>query len=214
MSDPIAKLAEIFPNLENGQKLVIKDVKESILEMQVRIADLESTLERGPQPEALASLSAKVVDPATQIEWQVTVRDGGPARLLLLISAMPIINEALSGQGLIAFDAYVDGRRAERESNKALPAATSTNNLPADALTFKAETLTRTMDGDKVYYKVKGVSGTQFAKFGVTIWPEALQAAGFDLDTLTGVTPLAGYTAFYVLNDNGKPAKVVGLATG
>lgn len=221
MIDPIQKLADIYPDLKNGHQATAREVKEAILDMQGRIADLESTLERGPQPEALASLSARVVDPITQIEWQVTVRDGGPARLCLLISAMPVINESLAGQGLIAFDAYVDGRRAFRqaqdaaerqENNKALPEPTagkkSPNQLPSDALTFKAENLVKSTEGDKTYYKVKG---GKFAQFGVTIWPEALAEAGFDLDTLGGVTPLAGYTAHYILNDKGKPAKVIGL---
>lgn len=214
MTDPVELLRELYPKLDNGQKQAAKEAKEAILDMQGRIADLSATLERGPQPEALASLSARVVDPTTQIEWLVTVRDGGPARLCLLISAMPVINESLAGQGLIALDAYVDGRRAERQGEKALPSpavSTSSNQLPSDALTFKAETLTKSTDGDKTYYKVKEVKGGQFSRYGVTVWPEVLVAAGFDLDTLTGETSLAGYIAHYILPDNGKPAKVIGL---
>lgn len=76
-------------------------------------------------------------------------------------------------------------------------------------LSFKAETLTRRIDGDMTFYKVKG---GQFNQYGVTIWPETLQAAGFDLNTLAMVTSLTGYTAYYVLQ--GKTAKVVGLARG
>lgn len=206
MTDPVELLRELYPKLDNGQKQAAKEAKEAILEMQGRIADLESTLAR-QLPEAPVSMTAKVIHAATQIEWLVTVRDATAARVL--ISAMPVINEALKDQGLIAFDAYVDGRRAERQESKALPdGKKSPNQLPADALTFKAENLVKSTEGDKTYYKVKGA---QFTQFGVTIWPEALIEAGFDLDTLTGITSLAGYTAHYVLNDKGKPAKVIGL---
>ena len=75
--------------------------------------------------------------------------------------------------------------------------------------TFDAELLIGSTSGDKVYWKVQG---GQFSKYGVTIWPEVLEAAG-----ITNLDPaqtynLAGYTAYYVLKDTGKPDKVVNLA--
>lgn len=124
MTDPIEKLAEIYPTLENGQKAAAREVKEAVLEMRATIADLESTLGHQPLPEAGASLTAKVVDKNTQIEWLVTVRDTGRAKLL--ISAMPLINEWLAEQGLIAMDIYIDSRKAERQ----LPAPTAASGIP------------------------------------------------------------------------------------
>lgn len=211
MSDPLELLRGIYPRLENGDKKTLSTAVAAINEQLAELADLRSSLDRQPLPEAPASMTAKVVHADTQIEWLVTVREARAARLL--ISAMPMINEVLAEQGLIAMDIYIDSRRVERQESKALPAPAGTtspakNQLPADALTFKAENLVKSTEGDKTYYKVKG---GKFAQYGVTIWPEALAEAGFDLDTLTGVTPLTGYMAHYILNDKGKPAKVVGL---
>lgn len=209
MNDPIKKLADIYDALENGQKAVVRDVKVNILQMQDTIRDLESTLARQPLPEAPASATAKVVDPATQTEWLLTFRFHTEDELL---EGVARITGKLPALGVVGFDAYVDERRAERTGaggqgpgDSSLPTPETRNPTP---LSFRAETLTKSTEGDKTYYKVKGGS---FEKFGVTIWPEALQAAGFDLDTLAGVTSLKGYTAYYVLNDKGKPAKVVGL---
>jgi hypothetical protein len=65
--------------------------------------------------------------------------------------------------------------------------------------------------GDKVYWKVQG---GQFSQYGVTVWPEVLEAAGLSgvLEHPPQEYDLAGYTAYYTLNDEGKPKKVVNLA--
>lgn len=209
MSDPLELLRSIYPRLENGDKAAAKEVKDAILSMQAHIADLESSLSRQPLPEAPTSATVKVVDPASQMEWLLTFRFHTEDQL---IESVARISGKLPALGVVGFDAYVDSRRAERAESKTLPAPTGVTptkpQLPSDALTFKAENLVKSTEGDKTYYKVKG---GKFAQYGVTIWPEALAEAGFDLDTLTGVTPLTGYTAHYVLNDKGNPAKVVGL---
>lgn len=75
---------------------------------------------------------------------------------------------------------------------------------------FAAETLSATVDDGKAYWKVKG---GQFQKFGVTVYPEVLEAAGFDVDNLNPLKPvdLAGWTALYSVKESGKPQKVVRL---
>lgn len=82
------------------------------------------------------------------------------------------------------------------------------NNAPDGS--FAASEMICTVSEGKTYWKVKG---GQFTKFGVTIWPEVLRAAGFDPDTLNPMKPvsLAGYTAHYVLNEEGKAQKVTAL---
>ena len=59
-------------------------------------------------------------------------------------------------------------------------------------------------------FKVKGGS---FSKHGIRIWPEALQAAGFDPAAFQpGQYSLAGYTAVYTPGDGaGKGQKVTEL---
>lgn len=82
------------------------------------------------------------------------------------------------------------------------------NNAPDGS--FAASEMICTVSEGKAYWKVRG---GQFTKFGVTIWPEVLQSAGFDPDTLNPMKPipLVGYTAHYALNEEGKAQKVTAL---
>ena len=76
--------------------------------------------------------------------------------------------------------------------------------------TFEAAELEGSTRGDKTYWKVKG---GKFSKYGVTIWPEVLEEAGFNVNDLDPATvySLAGYTARYVTKEDGKPDKVIKL---
>lgn len=112
---PIETLREVYPLLDNGHK---ETFATAVKELQAQLSDLQSSLAR-QLPEAPASATAKVVDPQTQIEWLVTVRD--PAAARLLIRELPAMNAALTEAGLIAFDAYVDQRRSERENGGGNP---------------------------------------------------------------------------------------------
>ncbi len=79
---------------------------------------------------------------------------------------------------------------------------------PSGRGSFAASSLTATVDNGKAYWRVKG---GEFQKFGVAIYPEVLEAAGLaDANPLKPVD-LAGWTAHYVVNDKGKPKKVVNL---
>ena len=82
---------------------------------------------------------------------------------------------------------------------------------PDASYTFEAERMVGSTQGDKVYWKVQG---GKFSKYGVTVWPEVLEASGFDPEQLDPAIEydMQGYTAYYVLNDKGKPDKVVNLA--
>lgn len=77
--------------------------------------------------------------------------------------------------------------------------------------TFAAEQMTATLVDGKTYWKVKG---GQFQKFGVSIWPEALEASGFNPDELDPTKPvdLVGYTAHYITKENGQPKKIIKLS--
>ena len=55
------------------------------------------------------------------------------------------------------------------------------------------------------------VKGPAFKKFGLRVWPEALQAAGLPTAPPAGRYSLTGYVAHYVTGDNGKPLKVTSL---
>lgn len=76
---------------------------------------------------------------------------------------------------------------------------------------FKASSIIVTMNGGKEYFKVK--SADNFPKFPVTIWNEVMEKAGIDptkIDPKTGYD-LTGYTAFYIVNEKGNPAKIIRL---
>ena len=80
---------------------------------------------------------------------------------------------------------------------------------PDATYTFEAERLVGSTTGDKVYWKVQG---GKFSQYGVTIWPEVLEAAGFAADQDPGQEyDITGYTAYYTLNEKGNPNKVVNL---
>ena len=92
------------------------------------------------------------------------------------------------------------------------PAPVQPFNVPVEeqgTQTFDAELLVGSTSGDKVYWKVQG---GQFSQYGVTIWPEVLEAAEITNLDPTQTYDLTGYTAYYTLKDNGKPGKVVNLA--
>jgi len=76
--------------------------------------------------------------------------------------------------------------------------------------TFDAEELVGSMNKGNTYWKVKG---GKFSKYGVTIWPEVLAEAGFNVDALdpAQVYSLDGYEAMYITKEDGKPDKVVKL---
>lgn len=78
------------------------------------------------------------------------------------------------------------------------------------ALSFEAQSLAATISDGKVYWRIKG---GRFSKHGVNIWPEVLEASGWDPDGLDPTTTynVTGYTAHYVLNDKGNPGKVTKL---
>ena len=56
--------------------------------------------------------------------------------------------------------------------------------------------------------------GGSFQKFGVTVWPEVAEQLGFDLESLQPGEYGCELDVVYAVNDEGKPQKVVGLASG
>ena len=87
--------------------------------------------------------------------------------------------------------------------------AVEVQNMP-EIGTFPAQELSATVNDGKAYWKVKG---DRFQKFGVTVWPEVLEAAGFEVETLNPLKPvdLTGWMATYVVKENGMPQKIVRL---
>ena len=64
------------------------------------------------------------------------------------------------------------------EEPKADAPKTSQPNTTNTSLSFDATEIAVSATDGKTYYKVKG---GKYAKFGVTVWPEVLTEAGFDL---------------------------------
>ena len=93
-------------------------------------------------------------------------------------------------------------------SAQAAPAAPQSEHPRIDnsALSFPVSTLGVTIDNGKTYFKAKG---GRFEKFGVTVWPEVLAAAGLDVSNLP--QKWAGWTAYYSVKEDGKPEKVTKL---
>ena len=82
---------------------------------------------------------------------------------------------------------------------------------PAASASFEAESLVGEMkDNGRAYWKVKG---GKYTEFGVRVWDEVLEEAGFDLAALQAGTAygLQGFTAHYTTNGNGNPKKITEL---
>lgn len=217
--DPIELLRSIAPALQNGHKDTLKQAAELVKQLQAEHDQLKQALDAAPLPEAPASVNFRMVHTMTQTECLFTLRGHSEADLQRRLERRI---SSLVDSGWVAFDAYVDQRRAEREAGNngkathtpppTLPAVPSTAApQPAGELTFQAKTLSTTVDSGKAYWKVKG---GKFSQHGVSIWPEILEGAGFDPDQLDvmAVYNLEGYTATYVTNDKNQPHKVVRLS--
>lgn len=110
-------------------------------------------------------------------------------------------------------------REAKEKGFKDTPQQARTSNNRAiethnGEKSFQVESVKLASGGDHPRWVVKG---KPFTKFGVTCWPETLEAAGMmpHLDPLKENKPQAAWTAFYTekLNDEGKavPDKVTRL---
>ena len=90
------------------------------------------------------------------------------------------------------------------------PQPTGEPLIDAMDLYFAAETMEATVTaGKQPLWKVKG---GKFTEYGVTIWPEVLEAANLGGQDVSQVISLVGYLAYYELNENGNPKKVVNLS--
>ena len=94
--------------------------------------------------------------------------------------------------------------------NGAPPAFTAPVTDTNEQLSFKADELVGSTNNGKIYWRVKG---NPFTQYGVVIWGEILDEAGFNSEALDPqqTYDLTGYTATYVRNEKGNPKKVVRL---
>ena len=171
-------------------------------------------------PEAPASITAKVYDP-NGFDCLVTVRGETMAKLAeqwKKFSAYMLSNgfEPQGNRRQMAPPPPPPEPTAGEIEAQLNPDMAKASQPPADGLWFEAETLIANVNNGKTYWKVQG---GQFSKFGVTIWPEVIQAAvksgvlwdiEGDLDPMQ-TYPINGVIAHYELNDKGKPNKVTAL---
>jgi len=73
-------------------------------------------------------------------------------------------------------------------------------------LTIEVQSIKLASGGENPRWVVKG---GKFTKYGITCWPEVLEKAGLKLDPMKENTPTGKWTATYLLNEEGKPDKVV-----
>ena len=166
------------------------------------MTSIKMTEEKIPLPEAPASINFKVVD-KDGFNYQITLRDFSENALMGRVKAI---------RSWLLENSFVPPGKQSTGNGSPPPASVPPPSTQPDGdLLFEAELLVGSTSGDKTYWKVQG---GQFSKYGVTIWPEVLDAAGFDASQLdaTSTYNLNGYTAYYSLKDTGKPDKVVNLS--
>lgn len=174
-------------------------------------------------PEAPASITAKVSDP-NGFDLLVTLRADTMNELFKQWRAFSdiMVSNEFFPQGKPRPGSQLpppppDPSPAEIEAELNPQMAQASQPQPAvNGLTFEAEILAASVNDGKTYWKVKG---GQFSKYGVTVWPEVLQAAiqsgalwdvEGELDPLQ-TYPLSGIIAHYAVNDKGQPSKVTML---
>jgi len=219
--DTVKFLREIYKTLpEEKQREQLAQVVDELKFLQDENGKLKTQAEGATLPEAPTSATAKVVDPTTQMEWLVTVRGYATGEMVTsLIANIQKAQRDLIGSGFVSFDTYVDQRKADRAAQNGNGAALPVSVVaPPKAASqpaakqpeqFEASELVATINNGKAYWKVKGGKYTQY---GVTVWPEVLQAAGFadDLDPMQTYS-LNGYMATICFKDDGKVDKVTQL---
>ena len=156
-----------------------------------------------PLYEAPASATVKVKDP-NGFEFLLTTR---AHKMSDVLDQAAFMRDWLMKHEWRPADGYTQpapGRQAQQPTNG--------NGNGDYGMSFPAEDLTASMHEGKLYWKIKG---GRFQKYGVTVWPEVLEAAGWVLEELEKnpleKRNLSGWVAHYVLNDKGNPDKVVEL---
>ena len=162
-----------------------------------------------PLPEAPASVNFKGVTKGGFIcQW--TLRDDDED---VLLEKQILFMNKLSEGGVHPYPAtrQPEGNGSPPPASVPPPASDPPPQTQED-LFFEAESMAATTESGKApRWKVKG---GKYMEWGVTIWPEVLEAAGFDpngLDPST-VYNLEGYTAYCEANEKGNPKKVVNLS--
>lgn len=129
------------------------------------------------------------------------------AQSLALLERIAAATEANAG-AIRALAEELAALRVERDGRGEAASAPAANG--AQYREFRAEQIVVTIDEEgQPAYRVKG---HPYVKFGVRVWPEVLPALGLDPAALKpGPNPFAA-TVRVVMNGDGKPKKVVGLA--
>ncbi len=153
-------------------------------------------------PEAPASVNFRGV---TQNGWNVqfTLRDVDEDTLLARFGHL--INKLEEN-----FKVVPEGKRPNGNGGSQNTVPQPTGEPQPREISFDAEYMDATVTaGKKPLWKVKG---GKFMEWGVTIWPEVLEAAGLGEQDTSQLISLVGYTAYCnEFNDKGNPKKVARL---
>ena len=87
------------------------------------------------------------------------------------------------------------------------------NEQPAVKVASAGRLSWEAKDG-KTWFKVMDIvvaAGEKGTKYGVTVWPEVLKAAGLDVSDTSNLPDIHGWRVDYVCNDKGYPQKVTRL---
>ncbi len=150
--------------------------------------------------------------------WSMTIRAGLPTSWAVraMRQTREVIRAFEADAKANGWSPISDGRDVatmpavpSRPQPQSVTPATPPAAPPMAEDTFQCATLSASITDGKIYWKVKG---GRFSQYGVTVWPEVLEAAGFtNLDPLTPYN-LAGWTATIAVTSEGKAQKVTRLS--
>lgn len=143
--------------------------------------------------------------------WQITLRSSSTiADVDHLFACARYAKEKIMKYGWKPNKTGVQASVAAPVAHKDPGAVASQPERKSEALTFMCDTMGAIVNNGKSYWKIRG---GPFAKFGVTVWEEVLEDAGFFKHKLDAMQTynLKGWQAEYLLKEDGKPDKVTRL---
>lgn len=176
------------------------------------IKDLEKKLAQVPTPEAVYSFSTVALSKdGLSATWTIRARHGEDGKSFYH-RVDHFVQYAIGNGWNVPSKIVAQQTQLPTQPQANTPPTKSVDAPKAgdEVETFKAQSMSATVNAGKTYWKV---IGGKYSKYGLTIWKEALEEAGFAFDKLDPMTTydLSAFTAHVWKDETGKATKVFKL---
>lgn len=181
--------------------------EQKLQETDAKVKDLEKKLAQAPTPEAVYSFSTTALSKdGLSGTWTIRARHGEDGKGFYHRVENFIEYAVKNGWSVPSKIQLPAQPQANTQSTNAVSAPKATDEVE----TFNAQTLSATTADGKAYWKIKG---GKYSKYGLTIWKEALEDAGFKFDELDPMKTydVGAFTAHVWKDESGKATKIFKL---